>query len=127
MKGSAGLLPASLADMCTGPRRSSSFAHHDHAGLDNVSRTVRFLQSHSSSTNPLRTASSPPGHALTLMSLMPFVEIRSAHLSGAAGPDAQEGRASMKPRRSCYRLPTFHTVLHAGACFLGDWLVTSGL
>ena len=27
---------------------------------------------------------------------MPFVEIRSAHISGAAGPDAQEGRTNMK-------------------------------
>ena len=59
MKGSAGLLPASLADMCTGPRRSSSFAHHDHAGLDHVRRTVRFLQSMSSTymVNSLGVAS----------------------------------------------------------------------
>ena len=45
MKGSAGLLPASLADMCTGPRWSSSFARHDHAGLEPVLRKVRLTRS----------------------------------------------------------------------------------
>ena len=30
------------------------------------------------------------------MSSMPFVEIRSAHISAAAGPDAQEGRTRIK-------------------------------
>ena len=40
-----GCCRASLADICTGPRRSSSFARHAHAGLEPALRKVMFLQS----------------------------------------------------------------------------------
>ena len=35
---------ASLADVCTGPRWSSSFAHHGRAGVEHVLRTVSSLR-----------------------------------------------------------------------------------
>ena len=39
-----GCCRASLADICTGPRQSSSFARHYHAGLEPVLRKLMFLQ-----------------------------------------------------------------------------------
>ena len=41
-----------------------------------------------SRTRSRRTATSPPGYVLTMMCSMPFVEIGSAHISGAVGPHA---------------------------------------